>query len=242
MAYENVISDAVLSETQVKLKDCDYCTSGDQSKALDGSTSTYAFGRAVPDFGDYGPDQSGIRHTWTYTFSSPVVKAKNLAIYAACGAVGASNQLINSDVHNGSVYLRYTIVSDEGTNLVYASSTGDDAQRSYSYSSATEYNNVTQIIVEAQAYNFFYSYGYADCRLFEISLDGIYYVDKNIRFRSGGATIKAACHVDLSSNPKLRMRSGGETVGLVLVDVADDNASKLRIKTSAGIKAIAQLS
>lgn len=42
---------------------------------------------------------------------------------------------------------------------------------------------------------------------------------------------------DAVNNP-LRIRKGGVTYGIELVDISDPNASKIRIKTGAGIKAI----
>jgi len=42
---------------------------------------------------------------------------------------------------------------------------------------------------------------------------------------------------DVGSNP-LRIRKGGVTYGIELVDTSDSNASLIRIKTSTGIKAI----
>ena len=42
---------------------------------------------------------------------------------------------------------------------------------------------------------------------------------------------------DVGSHP-LRMRKGGTTYGIELVDVADPNASRIMIKTGAGIKVI----
>lgn len=65
------------------------------------------------------------------------------------------------------------------------------------------------------------------------------YIDSGMRIRKGSVTIALARESTLSS--PLRYRKGGVTYSLALVNPTDANASPLRIKTAAGIKAVAKI-
>ena len=67
------------------------------------------------------------------------------------------------------------------------------------------------------------------------------YVDIGLRIYDGSGTIQVACEPSGTLTSALRIRKGTTTYGIVLVDTTDSNASKIRIKTNSGIKAIAKL-
>ena len=55
-----------------------------------------------------------------------------------------------------------------------------------------------------------------------------------------GVTVKVAVDYAGSSYP-LRISRGGTTYGIILVDPTDPSASKLRINTPAGVKALKKM-
>lgn len=75
--------------------------------------------------------------------------------------------------------------------------------------------------------------------------------DKDLRLRSDADKVSAPSYyqgfrvqgegdlalVDVGTHP-LRVRKGGTTYGLELVDITDGNASRIRIQTPSGIKAL----
>lgn len=63
-------------------------------------------------------------------------------------------------------------------------------------------------------------------------------VDCGLRVYDGTQTISIACEDPASVSSPLRIAKNGNIYGIVLVDTTDPNASKIRIKTSSGIKAL----
>ena len=66
-------------------------------------------------------------------------------------------------------------------------------------------------------------------------------VDIGLRMQDGAATIKIACEPPGDLASPLRIRKNGETYGILLVDPASPDASHIRIRTSAGVKALKKL-
>jgi len=67
------------------------------------------------------------------------------------------------------------------------------------------------------------------------------YVDCGLRAYDGTTIITIACEPAGTLTSPLRIRKGSTTYGIVLVDPSDPMASKIRIKTSSGIKALRKL-
>ncbi len=68
---------------------------------------------------------------------------------------------------------------------------------------------------------------------------GVSYVDCGLKVRDGSNTVSIACEPLGTITSSLRIRrSDNNTYGVVLVDPADSSASKLRIRTSSGTKAL----
>jgi len=67
------------------------------------------------------------------------------------------------------------------------------------------------------------------------------YLDIGLRLFDGTGIIKVACEPAGPSTSPLRIAKNGTIYSIVLVDVTDPLASKIRIQTSAGIKAIRKL-
>ena len=64
--------------------------------------------------------------------------------------------------------------------------------------------------------------------------------DIGLRIFDGVETIRVACEPASDSTP-LRIFADGVVYGILLVDPSDPSASKLRIQTSQGVKAIKRL-
>jgi len=64
------------------------------------------------------------------------------------------------------------------------------------------------------------------------------YIDIGLRLYDGSQTIIVACEPDTSVTSSIRIAKDGKVYGIALVDITDSMASKVRIKTIAGIKAI----
>ena len=69
----------------------------------------------------------------------------------------------------------------------------------------------------------------------------VVYTDCGLRAYDGTKVITIACEPTGTLTSPLRIRKGSTTYGIVLVDTTDSNASKIRIKTSSGIKALRKL-
>ena len=65
-------------------------------------------------------------------------------------------------------------------------------------------------------------------------------LDIGLRAFDGAQVIRIAVD-NVSSSYPLRIHKNGATYGIVLVDVSDPDASKFRIQTSAGMKAIKKM-
>jgi len=63
-------------------------------------------------------------------------------------------------------------------------------------------------------------------------------IDCGLRVFDGTSVIKIACEPAGTLTSPLRIRKGDTTYGIILVPVTDANASKIRIQTSSGIKAL----
>jgi hypothetical protein len=68
---------------------------------------------------------------------------------------------------------------------------------------------------------------------------GLSYIDCGLKVRESSATVSIACEpLGTITSPLRIRRSDNNTYGVVLVDPADASASKMRINTSSGIKAL----
>lgn len=67
------------------------------------------------------------------------------------------------------------------------------------------------------------------------------YIDIGLRGYDGSQTVYFAIEPDQPATSRLRIHKNGTTHGIVLVDPGDPNASKFKIKTGDGIKAIRKL-
>lgn len=64
------------------------------------------------------------------------------------------------------------------------------------------------------------------------------YIDIGVRVYDGTQVVAIACEPDTSVTSSLRISRNGRTYGVVLVDPTDSNASKVRVQTKSGIKAL----
>lgn len=75
--------------------------------------------------------------------------------------------------------------------------------------------------------------------IYEIQGWGI--VDIGLRAYDGTGIVKIACEPAGVLTSPLRIHKNGTTYAIILVDPADARASRVRIKTSSGIKALARI-
>jgi hypothetical protein len=72
--------------------------------------------------------------------------------------------------------------------------------------------------------------------VYEIQAFGV--IDIGLRAYDGSNVIKIACEPTGILTSSLRIAKNGTTYAVTLADPADTNASKIRVKTSSGIKAL----
>ena len=77
--------------------------------------------------------------------------------------------------------------------------------------------------------------------IYEIQAWGENYVDIGLRAHDGIGIVKIACEPAGILISPLRIHKNGTTYAIVLVDPGDARASRIRIRTSLGIKALAKL-
>lgn len=84
--------------------------------------------------------------------------------------------------------------------------------------------------------------GSAEASIYEIKAWGNNNVDIGLRAYDGNSIIKIACE-ELNGKPSsvLRIKKGDKSYAVALVETTDANASKIRIKTNSGIKALAKI-
>ncbi len=102
--------------------------------------------------------------------------------------------------------------------------------------------NVTKIRAYANAYSFATggeAGAASDARIYEIQAFGV--VDIGLRAYDGTAIIKIACEPAGVLTSPLRIHKNGTIYAIVLVELNDARASKFRVKTSSGIKALAKM-
>lgn len=75
----------------------------------------------------------------------------------------------------------------------------------------------------------------------EVSAWGRNYADIGLKTFDGSSIVKIACEPQGILTSPLRIAKGSITYGIVLVDPSDSYASKLRIKTNSGVKAVAKV-
>jgi len=148
-------------------------------------------------------------------------KSASYNIYVQYKAGGVWNYLPGSQFSGG--------VGDGSVNY-------DTGNVTYS----TPINNVTDVVVYA------YGQGHGEDRasngsfayIFEIQAWGT--VDIGLRVYDGSGVIKIVCEPDGVLTSPLRIHKNGTTYAIVLVDPSDNRASRIRIKTNSGIKALAK--
>lgn len=75
--------------------------------------------------------------------------------------------------------------------------------------------------------------------VYELMMNGDIWLDSGLRIKTPSGVVTLAREPTLSG--PLRFRKGGVTYSFVLVNPTDSSASPLRVKTAAGIKAIAKM-
>lgn len=93
-----------------------------------------------------------------------------------------------------------------------------------------------KVYAYANSYNNKRSNANGSARIYEVQAFGV--IDIGLRAYDGSNVIKIACEPPGISTSPLRISKNGTTYAVTLVDPADSRASKIRVKTSSGIKAL----
>lgn len=83
--------------------------------------------------------------------------------------------------------------------------------------------------------------GDANAMLYEIQAWGENYIDIGLRAYDGSNIIKLGCEPVGSNNSPFKISKNGINYSVALVDPGDASASKFRIKTNSGVKALAKI-
>lgn len=196
-----------------------------------------------------------------FTFSYPV-HITRIDFRLGAGGGGYGND------HGQGWYEWYIMYSVDGTNwlevlpgyVAYTTNT-----KTHSYGSCYRYqggascgsdsqtvaptgNSITGLdlsnvkYIRAYAHGYGYGYGggsasaHGDAFIYELHAWGN--VDIGLRAYDGAGIVKIACEPTGILTSPLRISKNGTTYAITLVDPTDPNASKIRIKTSSGIKAL----
>lgn len=81
--------------------------------------------------------------------------------------------------------------------------------------------------------------GSLDLLVYEVMINGAAWQNSGVKVKTASGVVTLAREPTLSG--PLRFRKGGVTYSFVLVNTTDPSASPLRVKTAAGIKAIAKM-
>lgn len=76
------------------------------------------------------------------------------------------------------------------------------------------------------------------CRQYFYGATGAPYVDSGLRVHKGNQNYSIAAEAGMTPVSPIRISKSGKTLGLVLVDVGDPNATPARMQTKSGIKAL----
>lgn len=164
---------------------------------------------------DSGPYIKEFRAPITVSFSSPI-QVDSVDVLMSCGADNSDEALLKISINNILVLSQSGKIGDRTGSLAINNSVSSISTECYF---STSYFNAWMSVKEIKVW--------------------VSYVDSGMRIRKGSVTIALARESTLSS--PLRYRKGGVTYSLALVNPTDANASPLRIKTAAGIKAVAKI-
>ncbi len=209
-------------------------TGGTGSLSIDGDFNTVQYQSAG---GDY---DSNAVVTSTHTFAIPRnITSIKFRMSAHAHVYGDSDQV--ADIHYNVQYYDsngwHVITNSQYNNSSGGNTTVD--HDSGTVSLPVNLTNVTAIKAIATAHT--HSGGNSrtedsSASIYEIQAYGV--VDIGLRAYDGTGIIKIACEPAGTLTSPLRISKNGTTYAVTLVDPADANASKIRVKTSSGIKAL----
>ncbi len=185
--------------------------------------------------GGCGPNQCPVVGgfvTVTITFSTSNIKIDKTELTLETN-VQASGQLVQKyyvKIYNGDWH---TVSSGEQT--------GNYGKQTIT-ANFSEYSNVSKIeilVYGMGATAWMGGSGFA--KLYEIKAWGNKYVDIGLRAYDGTNVIKLACEPAGVLSTPLRINKNGPTYSIALVDPSDPKASKIKIRTNSGIKALAKI-
>lgn len=166
-------------------------------------------------------------NTCSYSYTASVNFGKNIPIYKV--------EIINDAVRQNSVKidLYFNGIWNEIANFSHP---GDGSKVTWSLSGA--WSNVSDIRVRASGGSS--SQGLARHLTYELRAWGpeFNFTDIGLRIFDGAQTVAIAAEPLGTLTSPLRIFKNGNIYGIPLVDPTDPNASKIRIKTSAGTKAL----
>ncbi|MFA4889368.1 MAG: hypothetical protein WC628_07345 [Candidatus Omnitrophota bacterium] len=230
--YANKI---VIADTDfIQLKDTTHSYSnGEGSYSIDGNWNS---AQSMGASGDYDSNAAVVsEHTFAIPRAITLLKFKMEArghVYGDeeqnCGAHIAINYF------DGSWHQVYAANDNQGGNSSAHVYSGDSA-----YEIKGPLHNVT--IIRASANGNSHSNGDSrtndsSAAIYEIQAWGN--IDIGLRANDGTGVVKIACEPAGVLASPLRLAKNGVTYSIILVDPSDPSASKIRIKTASGVKAL----
>ncbi len=209
-------------------------TGGTGSLSIDGDFNTIQYQSAG---GDY---DSNAVVTSTHTFAIPrTITSIKFRMSAHAHVYGDSDQV--ADIHYNVQYYDsngWHVI----TNSQYNSSSGGNTTVDHDSGTVSLPVNLTSVTaIKAMANGHTHSGGNSrtedsSASIYEIQAYGV--VDIGLRAYDGTNVIKIACEPTGTLTSPLRISKNSTIYAVTLVDPTDANASKIRVKTSSGIKAL----
>lgn len=213
---------------------------GTYADAFDGNDNTYYYG--------YRLDYSGnvkitmvLQSNFTSIHSINRMRAVYQGSWPPPDTIGSYGQVVCSGCVNGFGSYSMEVYYNNNWNIVSSGSLVRDTKIIIDLPNLFLPSvSKTRLIVNVSAQH---TQGHslaASIYTYELSAWGPDYIDIGLRAYDGANIIKVACEPEGTLTSPLRIRKGSTTYGIVLVDSSDLNASKIRIKTNSGIKALAR--
>lgn len=238
--YANLVGLPDTGHSYTKYYNGSYLETSDGGNSIDGNFDT-RFG-----YGNGGGDPPAVReviitseHTFPRAVDLTQVKYRMYANARANGKyIRTHNFLMYIEYYNGAWY---KLGGSEHSGGGGEGESGyDTGQVTYSGS----LTSVTKIRAYVKAFSFVTG-GEAGANsaawIYEIQGWGQNYVDIGLRAYDGTGIIKIACEPAGVLTSPLRIHKNGTTYAIALVDPADNRGSKIRIRTSSGVKTLVRL-
>lgn len=174
--------------------------------------------------------RAGVEVTINFSRSNIIIDKIEFTIQTEVDVAGNSSSGYDVQIYDGTWH------------LVSASRSTGHIEYQIVMANFSEYSNVSAIKIALNGAGATeWRGGGARASIYEIKAWGNNYLDIGLRAYDGSGIVKIACEpVGVLSTP-LRIYKNGITYSIVLVDPSDYRASKIKIRTNSGAKALAKI-